>query len=36
VIVAGTVAAAVFWIWVTASPSAKPGPKLNEIITDGS
>src|SRR3954464_6584796 len=35
-IVAGTVAAATCRIWVTASPSARPGLRLNEIVTDGS
>ena len=36
VMVAGSVAAAAVWICVTASPSAKPGSRLNETITDGS
>ena len=34
--VAGIVSAAAAWIWVTASPSASPGARLNEMFTDGS
>jgi hypothetical protein len=35
-IVDGNVDAAALWIADTASPSANPGFRLNEIVTDGS